>query len=111
MLGNRLPKAGTRWAANLDDLVLPQGREIEGVFPDEWILQLYNERANWFDEIPTQDMEGSLIGFSIRENSKAQARNYLQRLGEAEPQKLVRLDSLLEAIEDALQRQAEKLDA
>lgn len=111
MLGHRLPKAGVRWSANLDYVALPKGREIEGLFPDMWILEMHADHPGWFEEVPTQDMEGTLIGFKIKDNSKASARGYLQQLGAESPGDLTRLDALLATIENALKRQFGKISS
>lgn len=109
MLSRRLPKAGVRWAPNLDYVMLSQGREIEGVFPDTWIIEMHRAHPGWFSESVSLDMDGHLLGFKIKDSSKQQARSWLQARGELRQAELFTLDRLVTALEDALTRQKAKL--
>ncbi len=110
-LSSRFANSGVRWEANRDYVVLPNGRPIEGVFPDQWIIDAFEEEPNWFEEPPTQDVEGTLLGFGIRRKSARAVRERLQARGEQDPGSLGRLLSVLEAIEKALSRSAATLEA
>lgn len=110
-LSSRFGNSGVRWESNLDYVVLPNGRPIEGLFPDQWIVDAFAEEPNWFDEPPTHDVEGTLLGFGIRRRSARAVRERLQARGEEEPGSLVRIVSVLEAIEAGLDRSAGSLEA
>jgi len=109
-LSSRFSNSAVRWEANRDYVVLPNGRPIEGLFPDQWIVEAFEEEPNWFDEPPTQDLEGNLLGFGIRRKSARAVRERLQVRGEQEPSALGRVVCVLDAIEDALTRSSASLE-
>jgi hypothetical protein len=109
-LASRFANSGVRWEPNRDYVVLPNGRPIEGLFPDEWIIEAYAEEPNWFEEPPTLDVEGNLVGFGIRRKSARAVREWLQERGESDPGSLRRIFSVMEAIESGLSRSAQALD-
>ena len=43
---------------------------IEGLFPDQWIVDLHEQHAGWFDSYST-DAAGQLEPFSIKDNKKS----------------------------------------
>jgi len=49
---------------------------IEGLFPDEWIVDLHTQHADWFESYST-DAAGQLEPFSIKDNKKGDVQNYL----------------------------------
>jgi ABC-type transport system involved in cytochrome c biogenesis ATPase subunit len=49
---------------------------IEGLFPDQWIVDLHAQHAAWFDSFST-DAAGQLEPFSIKENKKSDVQNSL----------------------------------
>lgn len=76
-LGSRFGNAGTPWEANLDCILLPSRKTIEGLFPDGYILEMAEQHSAWFGEQPVIDMAGVVNGFRIRDRSKAAARRWL----------------------------------
>jgi hypothetical protein len=109
-LASRFANSGVRWESNRDYVVLPNGRPIEGLFPDHWILEAYAEEPNWFDEPPTLDVEGNLVGFGIRRKSARAVREWLQDRGNASPDELGRIFSVMETIESGLSRSVQALE-
>lgn len=109
-LSRRFSNSNVRWTPGLDYVTLPVSRSIEGLFPEEWIRDLDDEHPEWFEERPTFDMDGRLIGFRLRDQSKRSAAAWLQARGEEAPDALGGFRRLLEALEDALIRQRELLD-
>ncbi|WGV21997.1 hypothetical protein QIY50_07300 [Pseudomonas putida] len=63
--------------ANREYVLLPNGREIEGLFPDEWILEAYGHERAWFESSPVVDADGQLISFKIRDASKKAFAKYM----------------------------------
>ena len=51
---------------------------IEGLFPEEWILETHNEHPNWFSNWSV-DAGGSLQPFSLEDSSKRQFFNRMVR--------------------------------
>ncbi|WP_181427728.1 ATP-dependent nuclease [Pseudomonas soli] len=69
--------------ANREYVLLPNGREIEGLFPDEWIMEAYVHEKAWFEISPVVDAEENLVSFKIRDASKkAFAKFMLDRFDE-----------------------------
>ncbi len=56
---------------NREYVIIPGGHSIEGLFPDEWILDAYHYESAWFDGgAPVTDADNNLISFKIRDSSK-----------------------------------------
>ncbi|EHY9847423.1 AAA family ATPase [Vibrio cholerae] len=68
-----------------DFVTLHDGFSLEGLFPHEWIIELYNEHPNWFSDFDI-DVTGKLKPFSLKGNTqKEQLRsNLIQRANESE---------------------------
>lgn len=67
---------------NNDYISLPIGFAVEGLFPHDWILELYKEHENWFDDC-SHDLKGELQPFTMKsEKTKEQLRNNLMRRAE-----------------------------
>lgn len=56
--------------SNINYISLPNGFAIEGLFPDEWIIQLHNEHKSWFKNEFSVDMDGKLQFFNLEDNHK-----------------------------------------
>jgi putative ATP-dependent endonuclease of OLD family len=108
-LASRFDGTGVRWAPNLDYVMLPQGRAIEGVFPDSWIVDMHAQHPEWFIEPPSLDLNDLLVGFRIKDTSKHPSRTWLQSKGENDPFSLFGIEQLVTAIDSALERQHLKL--
>jgi AAA ATPase domain len=108
-LASRFANSGVRWEPSRDYVVLPNNRPIEGLFPDQWIVEAFEVEPRWFDEPPTEDVEGHLVGFGIRRKSARPVREWLQDRGNADLDALVRIFSVMEAIESGLSRSAQVL--
>ncbi|MPT00928.1 MAG: hypothetical protein E2581_20865 [Pseudomonas sp.] len=63
--------------ANREYVLLPNGREIEGLFPDEWVLEAYAHERAWFESPPVVDADEQLISFKIRDASKKAFAKYM----------------------------------
>ena len=66
---------------NLHFLSVRNGFAIEGLFPDEWILDLHQDHPNWFDEYSV-DVSGDLESYRFKDHNKAAAQNSLVRRAE-----------------------------
>ena len=71
-LGNK----GSGFESNVDYVVVRNGSEIEGLFPDSYILEAHLREAAWFDEW-TVDAAGELVAFHIRDQSKRAVGDWL----------------------------------
>lgn len=56
--------------ANKEYVLIARGREMEGLFPDEWIVEAYEHEKNWFEVPPVIDSEDNLLSFKVRDASK-----------------------------------------
>lgn len=54
---------------------------IEGLFPDEWIISIYAEHPNWFEEYSV-DASGNLEPFKIKDNKKGDIQTKLMSMAE-----------------------------
>lgn len=70
--------------ANKNFVSLHNGFCLEGLFPQEWIIEAHQEHPNWFNDFST-DVEGKLQPFSMKNNTtKEQIRNYLIKKSDVE---------------------------
>lgn len=63
--------------SNREYVLLPDGREIEGLFPDGWIVDAYTHERAWFEISPVVDANDKLISFKIRDSSKKAFAKYM----------------------------------
>ena len=52
------------------------GFAIEGLFPDDWIIELRNEHSSWFEEFSV-DSNGTLEQFRVKDDKKSNLINQL----------------------------------
>lgn len=69
--------------ANEEFVLLSNGMPIEGLFPHQWIIDLYSEFPKWFPVLLT-DMSGKLISFKIDDDSKKSVQARLMKRAEEE---------------------------
>lgn len=56
---------------NKEYVLVPGGHPIEGLFPDEWIMEAYDHEPAWFEGgAPIIDADEKLVYFKIRDASK-----------------------------------------
>lgn len=105
-----LGKKGLQFQPNREFVSVRAGFAIEGLFPDSWILSMHDEHPSWFESF-SLDAGGIVEPFSIRDNHKSSAINYLTAKAEDAPDSswASRWEALLQAIEDSLARQKKEL--
>lgn len=88
---------------NRDFVSVRSGFAIEGLFPDDWIIEAHSEHAGWFETF-SLDTSGALEPFSVKDRAKQQLIGYLTRRAEIEPDFdwAARWKPFLNAIETAL---------
>lgn len=59
------------------------GFAIEGLFPDQWIVELHDRNPDWFEEYSV-DATGTLEPFRVRSNRKRNLKSYLVARAESE---------------------------
>lgn len=103
------------FAPNLDFVSVRAGYEMEGIFPDQWIIECYAEHEAWFEGWSV-DAEGSVEPFSVKDRNKENYAKYMCErflrlsVGDEFPATLVdRFFNLFSVIEDALANQRKKL--
>ncbi|WP_072016068.1 ATP-dependent nuclease [Leptolyngbya sp. KIOST-1] len=52
---------------------------IEGLFPDEWIINAYEEHSSWFDDFSV-DASNYVEPFRVKDTSKTQFSNFMKAL-------------------------------
>jgi hypothetical protein len=95
---------------NLHFISIRNGFAIEGLFPDEWLIEMQSEHEGWFETFSV-DSSGDLEPFRILSGRKANAINHLKARAESheDRQWASRWLKLLTATETALGLQREKL--
>jgi hypothetical protein len=96
-----------KFNANREYVLISGGRAIEGMFPDEWIVEAYNHEPAWFEGAPVIDSDDVLISFNIRDASKkAFMKHILERFDEDESyESAEKFFGLFKAINRAFGRQ------
>jgi hypothetical protein len=105
-LGNKQ----VRFESGTDFLSVRSGFALEGLFPDEWINELYERSPQYFKSYSV-DVFGDLEPFLLHDNHKGNAQNFLlAKTREIEPSMWgSRFLALFKAIELALTKQKELL--
>tara|TARA_R110000824_G_C15195448_1_gene675217 strand:+ start:347 stop:2023 length:1677 start_codon:yes stop_codon:yes gene_type:complete len=85
---------------------------IEGLFPDNWISDIYDQHPSWFESFSI-DAEGKLEPFKIKDNRKSNVQAELFKLAD-ESESLEwaeRFINVFNIAESALGKQSTKLDS
>ncbi|UNM19270.1 ATP-binding protein [Pseudomonas sp. ArH3a] len=93
---------------NREYVLIPGGHPIEGMFPDQWILDAYEHEAAWFDGgAPIVDADDKLISFKIRDSSKKAFMSFVLELYDEDGtyDSSQRFFSLFKAINASFERQ------
>lgn len=77
-----LGKKGSGFDAGIDYLIARSGRAIEGVFPDGYLVELYGEHPEWFENWIV-DVQGGVADFRFSDSSKANAATWLKSRADA----------------------------
>lgn len=91
---------------NQQYVVVRSGFPIEALFPDEWLLELASEHANWFDDF-VPDASGALHSMKMKDNKKSSIQGGLQRRAEEQADSAWRrrFDDVASALDGALSHQ------
>ena len=83
---------------------------MEGLFPDEWIIEANSLHANWFSDFSV-DASGELQPFSIKDDHKRQFLNSMVAKTDAEKTLdwAARWLNVLKVIEDGLSSEAKRI--
>ncbi|CAH6908100.1 ATPase_AAA_core domain-containing protein [Vibrio chagasii] len=96
---------------NIDFVSLHNGFALEGLFPDNWIIELHSLHPNWFKSF-SLDFEGNLQPFDMKtQTNKVQLRNNLQlRAKEEHPSAWSsRFVKLFDMLDNMLEKQHQKV--
>lgn len=101
---------GVQFQPNREFVSVRSGFAIEGLFPDEWIIDIEADHDTWFDDFSV-DASGALEPFRVKDNVKARCQDRLRARaeGESNTEWAHRWDDVLTAIEQSLERQASAL--
>jgi ABC-type cobalamin/Fe3+-siderophores transport system ATPase subunit len=96
--------------ANRDFVVVRDRYAIEGLFPDQWIIEIHEAHANWFNDF-SMDAANNLQPFDVNDKHKQQVLAELKKRGEAAPNDewQAGLNVVCGAIETALDLQTQRL--
>jgi hypothetical protein len=98
------------WTANKQYVIVRAHYPIEGLFPDEWVVELNAEHPGWFTDFAI-DASGLMQAFTFKDGNKRQAQQWLMKrsLLEENDDWRARWDAVLAALESALEWQEQKL--
>ena len=72
------------FAANEDYVLVRDGFEVEGLFPDEWIIEKHEESEGWFESYSVDATGNTVTFFKIKDNKKQQYMSYMMSRAESE---------------------------
>lgn len=96
---------------NREFVVVRDRYAIEGLFPDDWIVNLHNAHGKWFKDFSV-DATLTLQPFEIEDKHKQQVLTELKKLGEATAGDdwHTRIKAVCDRLEEALETQAKRLE-
>lgn len=71
---------------NRDYAVLPKGFPIEGLFPNDFIVEMYENHPGWFSNF-NADIHGKVLAFSLKDGSKGSMQRAMMTRAEKETAK------------------------
>ena len=97
--------------ANLDYVSVKNGYPLEGIFPEEWILECHSTHPEWFDPWSV-DASGNVEPFDIKDDKKSNFSHYMiDKIKSCEDKKIIEgVITVYDAIENSLLRQREKIN-
>lgn len=96
---------------NNKDIIIGRDRfPIEGLFPDEWIKNIHDNYAPWFEDF-SMDAQGQILPFKIRDQSKTPFFNKIREFihNSKDNEWLLRWTPLLNIIESSLENQGKRI--
>lgn len=98
--------------ATIDFVSVRKDYPLEGVFPDQWIIECHKSNPTWFSSWSI-DPEGAIEPFDIKDDKKESYAKYMcsKVLEVNSPEEISRLILVFDAVENALTKQNEKLSA
>ncbi|MCF1482836.1 AAA family ATPase [Agrobacterium vitis] len=109
-LQNYLGQKKINFEANKNFVIVRDRFAIEGLFPDEWVTELYNEHPSWI-EAYSVDASGTLMPFSIPDAHKRQFMTWMRTKGDNAPdlQWASRWFELIKLLENVLRAEAVRI--
>lgn len=65
------------FASNQDYILMPSDVCLEGLFPSEWIKELYSKHKDWFDHW-ILDANANIVSFKIKDDKKSNVQYFFQ---------------------------------
>ncbi|MDL9981200.1 ATP-dependent nuclease [Microbacterium sp. ASV49] len=93
---------------NRDFVSVRNGFAVEGLFPDEAVMEMHDQHSSWFQTYSV-DSSGDLEPFQIKDGRKSDAIRFLKQAAPSMVDWDRRWLSFLSAIDSALQTQIERL--
>ena len=96
---------------NLHYVSVRSGYPIEGLFPDEWLIEIYNNHPNWFDTFSV-DASNNIEPFKIKDSKKSNVLSQLFEWAEQQSQFewAERFLQVCDSIDQALKWQVNRLE-
>ncbi|MHA7145583.1 ATP-dependent nuclease [Arthrobacter sp. TmT3-37] len=96
---------------NIHFVSIRTGYAVEGLFPDSWLAEAYEQHPGWFDSFSV-DAVGAVEPFVVKDRNKSNLQNLMQKQAEDadDLEWAGRWLPVLNAIEAALKKQLDKLN-
>lgn len=78
-----------KFVSGEDYVILPNGLPIEGLFPHDWLKDIYRENSNWFQRNGLKfDLDGRIVDISIKDDYKKTIQTELMERGMQETKRV-----------------------
>lgn len=109
-VSNRLSSiSGLSFSSNINWVSIPGGNAIEGLFPDTWIAEAYNQYPSWIPDYGV-DASNTLQPFTVDKDKKRQFFNYMTKHEKSDEKWLDKFIPVLNSIENGLVENAKRLN-
>ncbi|MDJ0039935.1 ATP-dependent nuclease [Pantoea allii] len=98
-----------KFAANVNWVSIPGGNAIEGLFPDAWIQDAYEQHPSWIPDYGI-DATGQLQAFTVDKDKKRQFFNFMIKYEKTDDSWIEKFIPVLDCIEDGLVQNAHRLN-
>lgn len=110
-LQNFFGRNGIAFEPNKHFVSIRSGFAVEGLFPDDWIIDIYEDHSAWFQDYSV-DVSGNLEPFRIKDDKKSNVQKILMDRAEAQENSgwASKFNEVCSAIDKALEKQSKSLN-
>lgn len=97
------------FSPNIHWVSIPGSNAIEGLFPDQWIIDAHKQNSSWIPDFGV-DAEGALLPFTVDKDRKRQFFNFMTKYEKNDDKWINKFIPVLNSIENGLVTNAKRLN-